>query len=98
VRKIIDELNTKWSSSSCFLKYYGDRLGLTALKPIDKDELVAKYSDPMTINEQTHYILNSNEPNLCLGEDGKVYAKHDIHAHTQLTLDFNTVTNGFKND
>jgi hypothetical protein len=70
------------------LKYYGDRLGLNSSKPIDKDELVAKYSNPMAITEQAHYILHSDDPNLYLGEDGEVYAKQEIQANSQLTLDF----------
>ncbi len=44
IRKKIDELRTKWYSSSCFLKYYKNnendtrRLGLTALENIRKKQ------------------------------------------------------------
>jgi hypothetical protein len=89
VRKRIDELHTKWFSSSCYLKPYGDVLGLTALENIDDNKLVAKFSDLSNINESAHYIRHSAEhPNLYLDDEGKVFAKQAIQKDTQLTLNF----------
>ncbi len=90
VKKRIDELTTKWFSSSCYLKMYNrENIRLTAMNSINKDELVAKYSDPLKIIEQAHYIRNNEDANLYLSHNGEVYAKYNIQPETELTLNFN---------
>ena len=70
VKKRIDELTTKWFSAQCYLKYYTtnnqeQELGLTSLYNIGKDELVAKYSDKISL--ESHYIRHSDNPSCYLG-------------------------------
>ncbi len=92
VRKRIDELKTKWYSSSCYLKLYGDVLGLTALVKIDKNELVAKFAITANISQAAHYIHHCTEnPNLYLDENGEVYAREEIESGNALTLNFNNI-------
>lgn len=90
LKKRIDELQTKWFSSSCYLKHYNNNtvLGLTALRYIAQDELVALYSDLSNINEESHYLRHSNNPTCYVNNEGEVFAKTNIEAQTELTLDF----------
>lgn len=89
VRKRIDELQTKWFSSSCHLKHYNfnTELGLTALKFIAKNELVAIYSDSTNISEKSHYLRHNDNPTCYVNSNGEVYAKENIEPKTELTLD-----------
>lgn len=91
VKRKIDELKTKWFSSRCYLKYYGDSeetrvLALTSLRQIRKDDLVAQFSGE--IRPDTHYIRHSDAPT-CYLEDNQVFAKTNIEPETELTLNYN---------
>lgn len=90
MQKRIDELRTKWYSSNCHVKRYNQKteLGLTALKAIEKDELIAVYRDTNDINEKSHFIRHNENPTCYLGDDGKVYALNNIEPDTELTLKF----------
>jgi hypothetical protein len=86
VKKRIDELRTKWFSSRCFLKFYEEnKLGLTSLLAIKKNELVAKYSTD--VKESSHYIRQSVEPT-CFLDGDEVYAIRDLEPNTELCIDF----------
>lgn len=92
VKKRIDELKTKWFSSRCFVKRFissdkNTELGLSALKKIRKDDLVAIYSDKNNITPSAHYIRHSSTPT-CYRVDNEVFAASDIEPETELTLNF----------
>jgi SET domain-containing protein len=90
VQKRIDELKTKWFSSSCYIKKYNNKteLGLTALKKIAKNELVAVFSDLKNVSQSAHYFRHSDSPSCYVTEEGEVYAKADIEPLTELTIKF----------
>jgi hypothetical protein len=90
VKKRIDELKTKWFSSSCYIKKYNNKaeLGLTAFKKIAKNELVAVFSDPKNVSQSAHYFRHSDSPTCYVTEEGEVYAKADIEPSTELTIKF----------
>jgi len=94
VKRKIEELKTKWYSSSCYLKNYNQNtneerlLGLTALEKINKHEMVAKFFDATNINEHAHYILHSDNPT-CYLVGNEVFSTQEIEPETQLTLDYN---------
>lgn len=90
VQKRIDELKTKWFSSSCYIKKYNNKteLGLASRKKIVKNELVGSFSELDNINRDSHYFRHNDNPTCFLTEDGKVYALHDIEPMTELTLKF----------
>jgi SET domain-containing protein len=98
VKRKIDELKTKWFSSSCYLKRYkvmsdssgsGDViLGLSTLKKIGKDDLVAIFSDPTNISPDAHYIRHSETPTCYLCDNG-VYAASVLEPSTEITLNYN---------
>lgn len=96
VRKKIDELQTKWHSSRCYLKYYeckednSRQLGLTVLQRVLKDELVAVFSDPKNITPSSHYIRDSKEPT-CYLIDNKVYASGSFEHGVELTLNYDVL-------
>lgn len=85
VKRKIDELKTKWYSSRCYLKYYGDELGLTSLRKIRKDDLVAIFSGEVKPSE--HNIRQSEKPT-CYLEGNEVYAADFYEPGTELTLNF----------
>ena len=90
VKKRIDELKTKWFSSSCFIKKYNNKkeLGLVAFKKIVKNELVGCFSDLNNLKPDAHYFRHNEIPTCYLTKDGRVYAIHDIDPSTELTLKF----------
>jgi hypothetical protein len=95
VKRKINELESRWFSSLCYLKYYpndkneGKELGLTARTKIRRDELVAVYADEtVKPNKDDHYIRHMNDPNCYLSKN-KVFAFDDVEAGTELTLRFN---------
>jgi SET domain-containing protein len=90
VKKRIDELKTKYFSSSCYIKKYNNKteLGLTAFKKIAKNELIAVFSDPKNVSQSAHYFRHSDSPLCYVTEDGEVYAKADIEPLTELTIKF----------
>jgi hypothetical protein len=75
------------------LKYYyldnenKRELGLTALRKIQKGDLVALYPDGERIAPEVHYIRQSDEPT-CHLEANEVFASRDIEPETELTLNF----------
>ena len=81
VQRKIDELQTKWFSTHCYLKYYSDELGLTSLDRIEKNELVAVYSS------KDHYLRNSQTPT-CYLDGNEVYTLCTVESDTELTLKF----------
>lgn len=102
VRKKIDELKTKWHTSKCFVKHYHDEnvnhydcylsnldlnhFGLTSLREIEKDELVATFSQT-EIKPENHFIRQSGNPN-CFLKGNRVYALENIQDNTELTLNY----------
>lgn len=94
IQKLIDELYTKWYSSSCRLKISkgesGDRLFLVTLRKIKKGELVAVFFSS-EIKHENHYLSQNNKPN-CYLDGKKVFALENIELpDTQLTLNFNKI-------
>jgi len=94
VKRKIDELKTKWYSSRCYLKYYenvkGERsLGLTTLRKIRKDDLVAIYSSGK-VDPNGHDIRHSTTPT-CYLEGNEVFAADDYDPETELTINFNLI-------
>ncbi len=76
------------------MKYYDDEnngnrtLGLTALEKIEKDEMVAVFSDCKLISADTHYIRHSSQPTCYVLGNGEVYASGALEQSSELTLDF----------
>jgi hypothetical protein len=97
IRRKIDELKTKWYSSRCYLRYYNDNkdgkkiLGLTTMEKVEKDEMVALFSDSNQITEASHYLRNSNQPNCYVLSNGEVYAAKDLEPSNELTIDFSKI-------
>lgn len=97
VKRKIDELKTKWYSSSCYLKYYSvdgsqsqKELGLTVLKKIRKDDLVAIFSNKSNINPSSHFIRHSEKPT-CYLDGNEVFASETYEPSTELTLNYNLI-------
>jgi hypothetical protein len=94
VQRKIDELETKWFSTHCFLKYYAKNandkektvLGLTSLDKIDKNELVAVYSTS-DIKPESHYLRHSENPT-CYLDGNEVFTINKVEPFTELTLKF----------
>ena len=97
VKQRIYELKTKWFSSECKLKNFSKsdqpnlpenrQLGLTALKAIRKNELIAAFSDPSNIKPSAHFLRHSENPTCYLVENN-VFTLTDIKANTELTLNY----------
>ena len=86
MQRKIDELNKKWFSTHCYLKYYSSTLALTSLDRIEKNELVAVYSSE-NITPEAHYIRHSSNPT-CYLAGNEVYTNDNVEPHTELTLKF----------
>lgn len=91
VKRKIDELKTKWYSSRCYLKYYAQGeekvLGLTTLRKIGKDDLVAIFSDEVAPDQ--HNIRHSDKPT-CYVEDNHVYASANYEPDVELTINYSS--------
>ena len=96
VKRKINELKTKWYSSSCWVKRYhkqnGDKndieLGLAAFEQISKHELVAKFADEEKLILKDHYIRHSENPSCVLiGLD--VFAATELSPMTEITINYN---------
>lgn len=95
VKRKIDELKTKWYSSRCYLKYYSDKstngdrsLGLTTLRQIRKDDLVAIFSGKIAPDQ--HNIRHSENPT-CYLEGNEVFASASYGPEVELTINYNQV-------
>ena len=104
VRKRIDELKTKWYSSSCYLKFHDDdsgvsqtgvekkrSLALTSLLAIEKQDVVAKFADKDNVTPGAHYIRASGageKPNCFVSNDGLVLAYERIEPDTKIIVQF----------
>ena len=86
VRDQIDSLKTKWFSSKCYVKRFEpSEKGLVALQSIEKDALVATFSND--VKPESHYLRSSANPS-CYLIDNKVYAAKEITPGEELTLDY----------
>ena len=86
-------LSTKWYSSNCFVKFYsnsdgGREKGLTCLKNLDKNELVATFSCEQTISPEMHFIRQNDMPT-CYLEKTQVFTKFKLEPLKELTLNYN---------
>jgi len=69
VKHKIDELSKRWHSSLCFVKRVdskGADLYLASLREIPKDELVAVFEDGSVVDDKSHYVRHSEQPNCFL--------------------------------
>ncbi len=97
VQKRIIELRTKWFSSECKLKNYSKsvqpnlpqnrKTGLTALKEIKKNELVAVFSDASNIKPEANFMRHNNKPT-CYLLGTNVFTLDDVKPNTELTLNY----------
>ena len=91
IQRKIDELETKWFSTRCYLKNYSNEkqeLYLTSLKTIEKNELVARFSASLK-SPNSHYIRHDSIHPTCYLEGNEVFAIDCIQPNTELTLNFN---------
>jgi hypothetical protein len=94
IRRKIDELDTRWYSSRCYLRYYDEKndgrrtLGLTVLETVEKNEMVALFSNSNLISETSHHLRDSKQPTCYVLSSGEVYAARDLDASSELTLDY----------
>ena len=101
IKKRINELKTKWFSSSCYLKYYqtfGDQLEntskklyLTVLTDVSKNELVAVFSSEfkLKVDQSMHYIRHDPVSPTCYLNGNRVYSFDDLKPLTEITLNYN---------
>ena len=100
IKRKIDELKTKWYSSSCFVKrFYKNKMnkdkvefGLVTLEKIGKNELVAKYRDIESLHHKNHYIRHSEDPT-CTFSGLNVITIKEMDPSTEITLNFNLTNN-----
>ena len=87
MQRKVDELQTKWFSTHCYLKYYGNELGLTSLDKIGKNELVAVYLSAEDVKPESHYLRHSENPT-CYLVNNEVFTLVAVEPSTELTLKF----------
>ena len=90
VKDHINNLKTKWFSSDCYVKRYdSSQKGLTALKSIAKDTLVATFCN--SVLPGSHYIRSCSKPT-CYLIDNQVFTAREIRAGEELTLDYSKLS------
>ena len=86
VKNQIDNLKTKWFSSKCCVKRFKpSQKGLVALQSIEKDALVATFSND--VKPESHYLRLSANPT-CYLISNRVYTAKEIVLGEELTLDY----------
>ena len=98
VRSKIETLKTKWYSTKCYLKYYFTnnenkqfkRTGLTCLCQLEKNELVATFSNQ--VRPEAHFIRHSETPT-CYLDKNQVFTLDTCEPLTELTLNYNQPQN-----
>ena len=88
-------MNNKWYSKNCFVKKYSlendqnQEFGLTSLKKIEKNELVALYSceeDSQSNIVQGMYYIRHNDNPTCYLDKNQVFTLCDVEPFTELTI------------